>query len=180
MAEAKIALYRLDFCTDLTAVQAPTIALGYMLETAVSGGARFLGLASRVSLTPLERDLVNVETWPEILNLDNYMGELFERAWEFVEGTSNQGQILGSSSLAQNFSSMSALCFASQNVSKELSSMLETETEDEWQTKLYNEVLSYRLLLVPTIKAPIIPLRSAQVTGQNIASLRPKIRAEAA
>jgi hypothetical protein len=179
MDEAKIALYRLNFCADLTAVQAPTIALGYMLETAVDG-ARFLGLASRVNLTPLERDRVNFETWPEMENLDEYMGSLFEQAWGFVDAASNHGQALGSNTLALSFSSMSALHFASQPVSEELRSMLTTGEEDDWQAKLYNQVLSYRLLLAPTLKAEVIHFPSANVSTESNANFRPKIRAEAA
>lgn len=111
MAESKLAFYRLEFATDLTSARAPTITLGYMVESAFDGGARFLGLVSRKALTADELSRVNLKTWPQLEELDLYMEGLFQRAWDHVCGADAQDCRLGSEFVAREHPLYSALAF---------------------------------------------------------------------
>lgn len=178
MVEAKWDLYRLDFCADLTTVQAPVFTLGYMLEAAVVDGARFLGLASRIALTRVELDYVNTGTWPEMNDLDAYMGKLFERAWDFVADAPSDDLRLGSELLSRQFSAMSAFHFAKLDMPETLITGLQQECDD-WQTQYYTALVSYGKMLKPSLTADVLLFEMPQ-SLPIVADLRPKVRSEAA
>lgn len=111
MAESKLALYRLAFAMDMTSAKAPSVTLGYMVESALEGGSRFLGLVSRKALTEEELKQINVKTWPELQDLDPYMDELFRRAWDHVCEADAEDHRLGSEFVAREHPLYSALSF---------------------------------------------------------------------
>lgn len=178
MVEAKCSLYRIDFCTDLTAVQAPIFNIGFMLEAAVHGGARFLGLASRRSLTRVELDRVNLQTWPELAELDSYMGRLFEDAWDRVSETTADDTTLGSVALASSYSSMTALTFGLLDMPETLVQSLQGECDD-WQKLFYGALCDYGKLLKPTLSADVLPF-AHPASLAPASDARPKVRSEAA
>ncbi|SEI85406.1 hypothetical protein SAMN05518849_1011118 [Sphingobium sp. AP50] len=176
MTDSKRALYRLDYRTDLTSIEAPTINLGYMLEAAVENGFRFLGLASRKALTPLEMDLVNLHTWPEMADLDGFMDTLFARAWDHVCEAEPDDLRLGCESIAFNHSAMSALHFASL----EPIQMDDMKGDvDALHRHLYDELLRLGGKLKPVLTAPVISLPKRRMPVPNPDISFPKYRAEA-
>lgn len=175
MTDSKSALYRLDFRTNLTSAAAPTINFGYMLETALDGGFRFLGLASRKSLSKLERDLINFRTWPELDNLDSYMGKLFERAWEHVCQAEPEDLRLGAEFVAREHTLQSAFCFVHQPVAA-LGLNLSGEV-DQVHNSLYSSLVSLGHRLTPALTAPVLPMMPLAVGPERAPS--PKYRSEA-
>lgn len=178
MVEARTSLYRLDFCADLTAAQAPVYQIGYLLEAAISDGARFLGLVSRRSLTRLELDTVDLMTWPELEDIDAFMDRLFNRAWDFVEHPASDDLCLGSELLSKNHSSNSALTFGKLDVAPDLSVSLLGDT-DAWQEKYYQAMVDFGKLLKPTLTGEILAFapKDAAVSGFD---QRPELRLKAA
>jgi hypothetical protein len=149
-----VALYRLDFRLDLTSAVVPTINLGYMLETALEDGFRFLGLVSRKSLTPLELDQVDQFTWPELASLDAYMEKVFQHAWEHVCGAEIGDGRLGSEHVAQGFSTYTALHFASEAF--DTLKIPITPDVDALQEKLYSSLIGLGKKLKPIFTAPVL------------------------
>ena len=179
MVETNCALYRIDFCSDLTAVQAPIFNLGFMLEAAVENGARFLGLSSRRMLTRVELDCVNAHTWPELQNLDDYMGELFDRSWTLVENAPLGDLKLGSDEIGNKFSQLSALSFVRLDVAAELVSTLQGETS-EWQKAFFGAVVDYGKLLKPALTAEVLLFELPQSEPVYVEGQRPEVRSKAA
>ena len=178
MVEARTSLYRLDFCADLTAAQAPVYQIGYLLEAAVSDGTRFLGLVSRRLLTAKELDLVDLKTWPELDDIDSFMDRLFNRAWDFVEHQASDDLCLGSEVLSKGFSSNSALTFGLFDVASELFDSLSGDT-DAWQGKYYQALVDYGKYLKPSLTSDILAFPCRDVAPKG-ADPRPELRLKAA
>jgi hypothetical protein len=153
MAESKLALYRLEFATDLTSAKAPRIALGYMVESALESGARFLGLVSRKALTDDELNQINMKTWPQLKDLDNYMDELFRRAWDHVCEASVEDHRLGSEFVAREHPLYSALSFEPLRVA-EFGVRL-SGTVDTIHSRLYGKLHDFAKLLKPAGPEPV-------------------------
>ena len=178
MVEVSVTLYQLDFCADLTAAQAPVFNLGYMLEAALDDGARFLGLASRKALTRCELDCVNAETWPELADLDGYMGRLFDRAWAIADAALPGELHLGADELAAHYSAMSALSFCRKPVPAELIKSVREAEDQDWHSEFSKAVFGYGKLLEPTLTAQVLPFQ--HVPRVDAVKPRPEYRVKAA
>jgi hypothetical protein len=55
--------------------------LGFMFEGVWPAQARWLGLIGRLKLTPLELELVNTLTWPELSRPFEMLKAIFEHGW---------------------------------------------------------------------------------------------------
>lgn len=152
MAESTLALYRLVFATDMTSARSPTIALGYMLESALDGGSRFLGLVSRKSLTREELATVNLKTWPQLRDLDGYMEEVFRRAWDHVLQADAEDSRLGSEFVAREHPVYSALSFERMRV-EQLGLHL-AGAVDEVHSELYSKLHELAKQLKPVQPQP--------------------------
>lgn len=156
MTDQMRALYRLEFRTDMTDAAAPVIHFGYMLEAAVAGGFRFLGLASRESLTRIEADRIDLATWHELADLDTYMEDLFERAWGQVSEAGPDDLRLACEHLAKGFSARSALRFVP--LPTPAIAAPAGADADTLHLELYQQLIHYRGELKPALVAPVIPL----------------------
>lgn len=175
MTDSKSALYRLDFRTDLTSTDAPIINLGFMIETALDGGFRFLGLVSRKGLTPCEGDLVNLATWPELRDVDAYMDQLFGTAWTHVCSADPEDLRLGSEHVARQYSDLSALHFVPKPV-EELGLSFSGDINDVHKA-LYDALVGLGSQLRPAVSATVLPFAMPQTVPSAVEL--PKYRAEA-
>lgn len=155
MLETVSALWRIEFRTDASKADGLTIPLGFMRESCAGGDGRFLGLIFRPSLTPLECDRVNLNTWPELggEQLEKFMNDIFDRAWahscDAIDG------VLGTHAIATNYSGQSALAFVGEPVRQEC-------TAENWhrlQVKLHESLFDHEESLSPVLSAPVLPLR---------------------
>ena len=111
------ALWRVEYRTELTRAAAPVVPLAYVLDAAWANGVRWLGMLFRKRLTTAELDLVALGTWPELRDLEKFMGGLFDEAWS----SSSKAEIIGSRTLAPKYSMHSALQFAGEECSVNIS-----------------------------------------------------------
>lgn len=94
---------RIEYRTKMTRGDAPTIPLGYLVE-ACWDDAKWVGLIGRVALTPTELQHVNLETWPELGDVNGFLTNVFKRAC----ATDCER---GSDALYAEFGTMGALTF---------------------------------------------------------------------
>ena len=148
------ALWRIEFRTDLTRAQAPTVPVAYLLEASWKNQVRWLGMLFRKRLTVSELDFVDTETWPEMKDLEKFMSQLFEETWSISCAQSP----MGSRSTATKYSMHSALQFAHEDCNVSI------DCEDPVQTfpSLYTCLLGFRDALSPVLTAPVVPLRAKQ------------------
>jgi hypothetical protein len=133
-------------------VDAPVIPVGFMLEADWDNGARWLGLLFRRKLTVAELDLVNVETWPELKDLEAFMDRLFNESW------SAEGEGLGSAQLAMRYPAYSALHFATEPLTVRCG---EFNRAESFQL-LYGMLLGYEERLHPVVTAAVLPFGNAK------------------
>jgi hypothetical protein len=164
MAELTVAIYRLRFATDLTSAKAPTIDLGYMLESALDG-SRFLGLVSRKALTADELRRVDTKTWPQLQELDAYMEELFRQAWDHVCEAQAEDCHLGSEFVARNRSLYSALSFELLPI--EPFGLRLGGTVDEVHSSLYAKLHELAKQLQPALPQPKEALAPTPTTTRS-------------
>ena len=81
---------RISFSTDMTRADAPMIPLGYMFEGVWPKKARWLGLIGRLRLTPVELEMINTATWPEMKSPFHVLMELFMKGWDAQWGEAGQ------------------------------------------------------------------------------------------
>ena len=151
------ALWRVEYRTDLTRAAAPAIPLAYVLDAGWANGVRWLGMLFRKRITTAELDLVALETWPEIRDLEKFMSSLFDEAWS----CSSQTEIIGSRELALKYSMHSALYFAGEE------SAVDIAVDDPVQSfpALYAYLLDFRSKLAPIATAAVLPFKAKpQVT----------------
>jgi hypothetical protein len=155
------ALWRIEYQTNLTRAHDPVLPLGYMLEAYWSNGVRWLGMLFRKRLTLLEIDRVDVETWPEMKELPLFMNRLFERAWNSDIASNKPLPLLGSNSVAANFSGRSSLHFAGD----EPSITLNNDDPEQSFSDLYTRLLKLHGALSPRLVAEVHPLPPPKMGG---------------
>lgn len=171
MTEYITSFWSIDFRTDATRTDAPVIKLGVLSEAVWGNGSRWLGMAFRRRITPIELDAVNLRTWPELSNLDVFMKGAFDQAWEAGGAVSSTATELGSDRLAARYPVRSALHFRRMAVE------LRLPDGDEGFETMYSQLNDHKALLAPTLTAPVIqiaprPLRTpAEVTGADTKEL---------
>ncbi len=148
------ALWRVEYRTDLTRARAVTVPVAYMLETHFENDVRWLGMLFRKRLTVSELDLVDIETWPELKDLEKFMTRLFDEAWKIA----GPDQPMGSLALAPNYSMHSALQFAPADCAVSI----DVEDAVESFPTLYAYLLDFRDLLSPIVTAPVVPFKTRQ------------------
>lgn len=148
MREATQCMWRIEYRTDATQLNSPVIPIGFMLEADWANGARWLGLLFRRKLTVPELDLVNLETWPQLKDLDAFMDALFKESWS-AEVTPARG----SAQVAGRYPSYSALHFASEPLDITFG---EFHRNESFQY-LYGTLLGYEERLRPVVTAPVLP-----------------------
>jgi hypothetical protein len=148
------AMWRIEYQTNLTRARDPVLPLGYMLEGHWGDGARWLGLLFRKRLTPLESDRVDFATWPEMKDLPLFMNRLFERAWNSDVAGDAPRPLLGSNSIAANFTGRGSLYFAADDPAVTLSN----EDLEQSFTDLYARLLQLHGALSPRLIADVLPL----------------------
>jgi hypothetical protein len=150
MLETKSVLWRVEFRTDVSRTSALKIPVGFMREAFFDENSRFLGLIFRASLTPLEIDLVNLKTWPEMSSLEGFMDKLFDDVWEadanIVDGT------FGSFASARRYGGQSALSFAKIEVDE-----CRAKSAAHMIKHLIDSLDVFEDQLEPALQAPILP-----------------------
>lgn len=155
MIGPKVAAFRVAYVTDLRKVDSLALPLGFIVEGVSADRGRFLGLVFRTSLTQLERDRVNLRTWPELDNLESYMSGLFKRAWD-IDPLDGDATRLGIETLACAFSSRSALQLSVAEPPRVLSQTL--SEIDKLEDKLFRALSEWKQDLKPMLIAPVIPI----------------------
>lgn len=152
MLETYSALWRIEFRTDASKADAPAIPLGYLRESSVIGDGRFLGLIFRPTLTPLEVDRVNLNTWPELGNdrLEAFMNELFERSWTDV--CAAEEGVHGTAKIAGSYAGHSALAFVNTKAKE-----LKAKNWNALQLSLHRSLFDYEESLAPVFSADVLP-----------------------
>jgi hypothetical protein len=141
------ALWRIEYRADATRADSTTIPVGFMLEADWQRRARWLGLYFRQKLTAPELDLVNLHTYPELRDLDKFMNELFDRAWEVTVA-------LGSEEIAKLYPAFGALQFVPETMPLDLG---EFDAGSSFQ-RLYALLLEQQQRLQPVLSAPVISI----------------------
>jgi len=149
------ALWRIDYQGDLTKAKADTLPLGFVLEARWSSEVCWLGMLFRRRLSPLEMDYVNLETWPEMRDLESFMKGLFDRVWSTNTGDPLK---LGSDEIASEYSVQSSLHFAADKASVTLSDVDPEKSFEE----LYRRLIGLHSRLLPVVKAPVVQLAPKQ------------------
>jgi hypothetical protein len=144
------ALWRIEFHTNLTRARDPVLPLGFLLEAHWSNGVRWLGMLFRKRLTPAEIDRVDLETWPEMKQLPQFMNGLFEKAWNTNLDETDLPS-LGSDFVATNYTNHSSLRFAAEQPSLALSD----DDPEQSFADLYTHLLRLHGALSPRLAAEV-------------------------
>jgi hypothetical protein len=147
-------LWRIEYRTDLTRAREPVLPVGFVLEAHWNNDVRWLGMLFRKRLMPLELDRVNLETWPEMNDLETFMNGLFDKVWDQKVGGRHNPPRLGSALVAPNYAMHSSLHFASDEPKVKLS----TEDAETSFSALYVRLLGLHGSLSPTLTAPVVRL----------------------
>jgi hypothetical protein len=152
MLETYSALWRIEFRTDASKADALAIPLGYLRESSVAENGRFLGLIFRPTLTPLELDRINLNTWPEIAGdqLEAFMNALFDRSW--VDVCAADEGVLGTAKIAASYAGHSALAFVSTTVKE-----IKAKNWMNLQLHLHESLFDFEEFLHPALSAEVLP-----------------------
>jgi hypothetical protein len=148
------ALWRIEYKTDLTRSDSEVLPLAFALEARWSNDVRWLGMLFRKRLEPLETGLVDLETWPELKDPENFLNGLFDKIWRVELLEDGKKPELGSAAIARNYSTYGSLAFVADDVSVKLSN----EDPEESFTELYDRLLKLHGRLTPTVAAPVVTL----------------------
>jgi hypothetical protein len=154
MQAAAAALWRIEYRIDAARADSRVIPVGYMLDAHWGERTRWLGVAYREKLTRAELDLVNLETWPELNNVENFVDAIFDRAWQ-------EESVLGSVELSRAFPIYSALHFAPEPF--DISEVVSGDQKD--YANLYAFLVSCEDKLVPLVTASIVPFERKSLDG---------------
>lgn len=163
MQAATVALWRVEYRTDASRADSLVIPVGFMLDAYWQDEARWLGLSYRERLTVSELDLVNLETWPELDDIEAFADSLFDRAWA-------SGLELGSLVLAKSFPAYSALSFNAEPAELDLGTLERSESF----SNLLNYLQGLEKDLQPAITAPVLPFETKSVCNSGATELRVK------
>jgi hypothetical protein len=141
------ALWRIEYQTDLTRADSARLPIAYMLEAHWSDRIRWLGMLFRKRLMPSEIASVDLETWPEMKDLPQFMNRLFDEAWNRDVSTMMAEPQLGSSYVASNFTDQSSLRFVTDEPAVEL----DDEDPEQSFTGLYQRLLGLHGALSPRV-----------------------------
>lgn len=144
------ALWRIDYRTDLTRSNCLVIPIGFALEARWSNDDRWLGMLFRKRLTGFELKAVNVETWPEMKELESFMNRVFDDAWATEKPLGSEAPSLGSNVVALNYSAQSSLQF----LNEDLDIKLNNEDTEQSFADLYKKLLSLHDKLIPIEEEP--------------------------
>jgi hypothetical protein len=152
------ALWRIEYQTDLTRANSEKLPLAYMLEAHWCDGVRWLGMLFRKRLMPPEIACVDLETWPEMTDLPQFMNRLFDEAWnrDLAAIKAELGVAeppLGSSYVASKFTAYSSLRFVADEPAVELSN----EDPEQSFSALYLRLLELHSALTPRVLAEVHP-----------------------
>jgi len=147
---------RISFHTDLTRADAPVIPLAVMIEAIVPENARWLGLIGRPSLTRVELDRVNLDTWPQLEAPFGLMAEMFERAWEAGPGRAG-------TTLSKHFGASAMSVRTTDNPA--ISQMLKADTASDWaltRHSLMQSLESFEVELLPCLTAEVLQFKTLE------------------
>jgi hypothetical protein len=147
------ALWRIDYRADLTRSNSLVIPVGFALEARWSNDVRWLGMLFRKRLSDRELETVNIETWPEMKNLESFMKELFEQTWDLDVAVGDGAPALASGVIASKYSARNSLQFVPDVPEIKLS-----DDVDQSFTALYAMLLRLHDKLTPSTATPVIPL----------------------
>lgn len=151
MQEAKTAVSRIEFRTNLMRANAPIIRLGFLVECCWDD-FRWMGMIYRPALTPNELKASNLETWPELLAPEPLLRSLFDKAWESADGE-------GGAALAELYGCLSAFHVAIDEANSSFADGLSSELDDgELDAKLYARLRQFEARLEPACQAEVISL----------------------
>ncbi|QDF38260.1 hypothetical protein FJN17_12155 [Bradyrhizobium symbiodeficiens] len=148
------ALWRIDYRADLTRSNSLVVPVGFVLEARWSNDVRWLGMLFRKRLTDFELAAVNVETWPEMQNLEGFLNKVFDDAWAAEEPLGGDAPALGSSAIALNYSAQSSLQFLADDPAVKL----DNDDAEQSFADLYKRLLSLHDRLTPAALAPVVEL----------------------
>jgi hypothetical protein len=150
MQQAKGALWRIEYRTDVTQANSLIVPVGYLMEAVwPTPGAKWLGIVVRRRLTPLELDQVNLETWPELSTLESFMIKTFDEVWQPTGAVTD----LGSQLVATRYSEHSALHFARDSIT-----LPEGDFDPSMFGAIYLDFLDLPRRLAPAVIAPVVTL----------------------
>lgn len=174
MLKHSLGLWRIEYLTDLTKARSPVVPVGLLLEAHWENGVRWQSLLFRKRLTAIELEVVDLETWPELGNLEPYMKKMFDRAWQSdVEGGDTPK--LGSAALAASFTMHGNLQFVTDKVDVPL----DDDTDASFK-RLYSWHLGLHDTLNPQLVAPVVQLPRREVPAPKLARTDVKQLLEAA
>ncbi len=152
MQEAKTAVSRIEFRTNLMRANAPVIRLGFLVECCWED-ARWLGLVYRPALTPNELRESNLLTWPELQAPEALLRTLFDTAWDSAEGE-------GGAALAAKYGALSALHVVVEDAQSQFASGLDIDS-DAIDEQLYARLRQFEARLEPSCAAEVIAFNGA-------------------
>jgi hypothetical protein len=168
-------LWRIEYRSDLSRAQGPVLPIGYVLEARWNdlearwnSDVCWLGMLFRTRLTPIELGHVDLETWPEMQELEPFMNRLFEEVWDQEGGVDNGVLRLGSPVVGSKYSMQSSLQF----VSADPSVALNDEDAEQSFPALYTRLLGLHGSLAPTLSAPVVPLPQRQKPAAVVMPVR--------
>jgi hypothetical protein len=161
LTHSRVALWRIEYQIDLTRADSEKLPVAYMLEAHWSDDVRWLGMLFRKRLLPPEIGRVDLDTWPEMKDLPQFMNRLFDEAWN-RDLTAAKAEAafdpmlppaLGSSFVASNYTGHSSLRFVAEEPAVEL------DDEDPAQSfgGLYQRLLGLHGELTPRLLAEVYP-----------------------
>jgi len=152
-------LWRIEYRADLTRADSVVIPLAYLLEAEWAESARWLGMVFKKRLTVLERDKLDLLTWPELLagdSLEPFMRQLFDRAWK----AKSDAVALRSEQLARTYPRVSALHFAPQPFDA-----IGKYDPVKSFTGMYEHLMGLKKSLPPALIAPVVPLHPKKLAA---------------
>jgi hypothetical protein len=148
MQDAKRALWRIEFRTDMTRAGAPIIPLAFLVEAAWPRGGRWQGMLFRPSLTKNELAACDLQTWAELEAPDPFLRGLFSEAWR-------AGPEVGAEVLLNRYSDRSAFHIAPQAHDGLAAAAAEQATPHTFAA-LTEFIRNFKDCLQPVLKADVV------------------------
>lgn len=146
-----VSITRIAFQSDMTRADAPVIPFARILECVWPDAIRWLGLIGRTRLTPLELEVINLETWPEFREPHPLLAKIWDKGWSADWG--------GAGELLQREWSRTALGVSTESLSGLLPDTNHTDIADalrEAHPILWTHMIAEAEHLRPIIKAPVL------------------------
>lgn len=163
MQEARTAVSRIEFRTNLMRATAPVIRLGYLVECCWED-ARWMGLVYRTNLTHNELRESNTDTWPELSAPEALLRNLFDAAWDSADGE-------GGAALQARYGGLSALRVVVEDAASNFAAGISSEDDAEVDDQLYTRLRRFEQQLEPVCAAEVIAFATPGSAGARMVKL---------